>query len=356
MQTLDCALREVEKSDYERLAAFLSEFPGDEHSAGWWMERLKFWWDANPAFDDRWVRGWILLDGERIVGFLGNIFAAFLLDGLEAVVYTPTTWRVIKEYRTNSLRLLRKHVAYSAGKVSFGTTPNVHVEKVLLRLGYEKLIREEALLGVYVADFREVLAASLGRKAWGNFLAAIAAPILQVGQKIFGGFAAAGTAGEVRELKAAGKDFDLWWEAERVRIPTRAVKTSEIVNWYCFKNPQGPRILLGHYREGALTAYMILQVHRSGRVSSLECVDCGGAQDRRTFAALLAKADGIARREKCALVYVPAFSPAMAETLRSLLPVRKRALPRTEYVLCENPGIFKGEGCFLTYWLGDAGI
>ena len=84
----------VVPADYAELAAFLASFPDDETgSADAWLDRMRAWWDLNPAFEDSMARGWVLRYDDRIVGFFGSIPRRFRLGGRETTVFASTTWR-----------------------------------------------------------------------------------------------------------------------------------------------------------------------------------------------------------------------------------------------------------------------
>jgi hypothetical protein len=66
-------IKTVTKDDYEQLSLFLVNFQNELRGQAFWQTRFELWWDHNPAFSESITRGWIILDADRIVGFLGNI-------------------------------------------------------------------------------------------------------------------------------------------------------------------------------------------------------------------------------------------------------------------------------------------
>ena len=42
----------VRKEDYEGIVKFLSNFEDEGRGKNFWENRLLFWWDKNPAFDN----------------------------------------------------------------------------------------------------------------------------------------------------------------------------------------------------------------------------------------------------------------------------------------------------------------
>ena len=64
-------VREVEDRDIPHLAEFLPH--GFEHTnSRFWLHRFDLWWAQNPAWTPKIPRGWVLDDGTRLVGFIGN--------------------------------------------------------------------------------------------------------------------------------------------------------------------------------------------------------------------------------------------------------------------------------------------
>jgi len=98
-------IKEIQGSDYDNIAYFLSEFPDDNLSLSEWKKKLYYWWNENPAYSDDHIRGLILLYGENIVGFVGNIPTKMIWDGEEKIVINGTTWRVLPEHRKKSMEL-----------------------------------------------------------------------------------------------------------------------------------------------------------------------------------------------------------------------------------------------------------
>lgn len=133
------SIREITTIDYAQLASFLACFPGDERSESDWLSRFHYWWDENPAFDDNWKRGFVLLDGSTIVGFVGS-FPTFFKAGTSILrAFNGTTWRVLENYRKWSIDLWSCNREESAKYISFNTTPTEDVIKMITRLKYSRI-------------------------------------------------------------------------------------------------------------------------------------------------------------------------------------------------------------------------
>src|SRR5262249_292613 len=67
-------------------------------------------WRSNPAMPQsaRWPIGWVLQEGGRIVGAIGNIPAAYYLGSRRLSAAMACDWAVDPPYRTHSLALLQR--------------------------------------------------------------------------------------------------------------------------------------------------------------------------------------------------------------------------------------------------------
>lgn len=130
------SIKEVSNLDYKKLAHFLSAFPDDNLSLREWERRLYYWWNENPAYSDNHIRGLILLYGENIVGFAGNIPTRMIWNGEEKIVINGTTWRVLPEHRKKSMELWFKHRDLTSDYIYFNTTPNELVKGLLRKLNF----------------------------------------------------------------------------------------------------------------------------------------------------------------------------------------------------------------------------
>ena len=127
----DIHIREIQDSDYDRIADFHSTFPEDNLSSDEWKKLINFWWDQNPAFSKRFPRGVVALKDDKVIGFTGNIPTRMLWSGKEIVVSNGTTWRVLPEYRKLSMDIADKNGELTQGYVKLNTTPNELVSKLL---------------------------------------------------------------------------------------------------------------------------------------------------------------------------------------------------------------------------------
>jgi len=82
--------------------------------------------------------GYILLDNDKVVGFLGLIFAKRKIGGYEVKFCNFTSWIVLKEYRNRSMALLRPVLKLN-NIVLTNFTPSNTVGTILKALKFKKL-------------------------------------------------------------------------------------------------------------------------------------------------------------------------------------------------------------------------
>ncbi len=98
-------LREARFQDYEGIAAL-------EASQGLAIKPVDEWrrlWAGNPCYEEigpRWPIGWVLEEGERIVGSLTNIPLTYTLRGQKLLVASGRGWAVEEQYRGYALLLM----------------------------------------------------------------------------------------------------------------------------------------------------------------------------------------------------------------------------------------------------------
>lgn len=89
--------------DLPAVAAFCSAFPTDGRPLGFWTERLRHWWQLNPAVTAGQCLGTRLMAKDRIVGCSLIIPMRAHLHGKPESIVTRSTWRVLPEFRAQSL-------------------------------------------------------------------------------------------------------------------------------------------------------------------------------------------------------------------------------------------------------------
>ncbi len=124
-------VRPVRDDDIEFLCQFLHQYMDPSLSAQRFHRLFTYTWMAEKP-----DRGFVLSDGDRIVGFLGTVYADRTVQDQPVRFCNLSSWYVLPEYRNHSLRLLT--AAHNQQNVTFtNLTSRPAVEKVSLALRYE---------------------------------------------------------------------------------------------------------------------------------------------------------------------------------------------------------------------------
>src|SRR5882672_12361403 len=99
-------LREVEDTDLEAVGRL-------SHAEGWGVPTERDWhwlWRENPAIDRApLARGWVLVEGGSVVGFLANIAQEYQLGKRRLLAATAAGLVVAPAFRGSSLQLMLAH-------------------------------------------------------------------------------------------------------------------------------------------------------------------------------------------------------------------------------------------------------
>ena len=103
-------VKQIDPSYFPRAAIFLEKMTNNEFPKELWIDRFHLWWEDNPVFYAEKRSGWILTDGENIVGFFAVIPVHYHFKGEEIPGHSATSWFVDPEYRKHSLKLIAPFV------------------------------------------------------------------------------------------------------------------------------------------------------------------------------------------------------------------------------------------------------
>jgi hypothetical protein len=120
-------------SDLPRVAQFLHEYHNANISIADWLRSF-----SQPWCPDAANHGYMLLDGDRIVGTLGAIYSDQLLQGKMEHFCNLAHWCVLKEFRRHSMMLAMKLVSQKNCHFT-NLTPLPVVEKTLSFLKFKPL-------------------------------------------------------------------------------------------------------------------------------------------------------------------------------------------------------------------------
>lgn len=353
----------VRPDEYEKLALFLANFPGETRSMESWLKRLRAWWDCNPAFVNSFTRGWLLQEKGQIVGFLGDIPLKFQLLGKETTVFAGTTWRVLPQYRGMSMALKRRQMNEHKERLHFSTTPRPEVVRMLKLLRSRPIDRGEGTdaHSLIILNFEKPLRMRFQHAFPGTIAAKMLSPILDVYQSFRTRPVQTSIPGKVKELAKADEAFDDLWERTRTKHLNTNVRTAETVNWYCFTNHQTEKKLLAYYEGRQLFGYMVFLTDEMPGMRIFECVDLwidpAGGEDK-ILAALVAKAWKVAKHGSFDRVVLPHFDCNTAALYKKLGLLKRRAWGKREFFNGPHHLMDKitAENSYFVTALGDYGL
>jgi len=196
----------IQAGDLPELAGFCSRFPGDGRSEAFWTRRLRHWWPDNPAWSSDWIHGAKLVDQGRIVGSTCAIPIRARLHGHEQRIVVRSSWRVLPEYRSQSVALEMFANEHLFPLVNLASTA-IQATRPLLRLMGWQPMREELPTTIVLGQPLAMLRQRFGNPPRPAALPALVAPdlpgkpseILQAADRLWQTHAAAGGNGPVRD-------------------------------------------------------------------------------------------------------------------------------------------------------------
>jgi hypothetical protein len=282
-------VRPASMADHAAVQALMIE-------AGWPPRSLAGWrwaFQDNPARNDVLPDapiGWVVADGTRIGGYLGNIHQRYWQNGRPVLAATCTSLYVIESLRAQSVRLMSAFFRQPEPKLLFTTTANQRSEP-LYRLYKSEPLDEGSLkeICLWIAD--DVAAAGEGLRLAGlasGRLAAVIAPALKAVRRATGWatvpvrpFNGGIVHGGVEQI---GPQFDLLWHALRNRPGLIADRSAETLRWH-LSDPdlaRGHTVFVAHDSTGiagfAITARHQPKPEQLPRAYLLDCAVRPGAQ------------------------------------------------------------------------------
>ncbi len=126
-------MRAVTPADVDALSSFLHETVNPAITASQWRALFEYGWDH-----DRPALGHVLVDGMRIVGFIGTVLSNRRIDGKIERFCNLSTWFVLPGYRNAALPLLLAAVGRTDETLT-GLTPTKEAGKIYDWLGFRAL-------------------------------------------------------------------------------------------------------------------------------------------------------------------------------------------------------------------------
>lgn len=127
-------------------------------------------WDENPAFSPSVARGWVLSDGDQIVGFLGNLQRQFRFGGRDLLAAVACSLVVAPAYRGHSLRLAAQFSKQPNVDILMTTTAASQTTKIFEFLKFARMPQPEYDLSLYwILRTRPFVASVMRKKGMSEF-------------------------------------------------------------------------------------------------------------------------------------------------------------------------------------------
>lgn len=349
----------VTTSDYKELIKYLSNFEGEDRGSEFWRARLRLWWDDNPAFSNRIERGWILkrTDNGKIVGFIGNIPSFFQFSGNIIIAFNSTTWRVSRQYRNHSIYLVNSFwIKYASNTILFSTTNSDDVIKIIRALNFRQFPFSTTYVYYTFVKPYNVLSSMINE---GNFILTLEKPLslfLKLYQFIR--LISINKTNNVKRIFKADFQFDALWEKTKDIYPNTNIRTSEVLNWYCFENPVFEKILFGYFNNGKLQAYCIFKKENKKGLRKLICLDLWGYKiNKKIVKSFVLAANKFAAENNIDLVRYSVFYDKLDNFYHRLGLFRRNIIDRRYFKMsAEKFKVIKDNKTYLTLFHGDYGL
>ncbi len=346
-------------AEYSDLARFLSSFTNETRPEDFWFRRFNLWWDANPAHREGVPRGWVLLEGKDIKGFLGNVPTEFQLSGRAVRAFNTTTWRVLPQYRNHSLRLLYSFLRCAKTSIFFDATPTVDVVQVLKGLKFHLFpYSEYPRKSVMMLNPLRVLKSRNPEKLSTTVTAWIGAPVARAFQAGRLRLGARSHTTETRLLTRADSSFDELWLKTRHLYANTNVRTSAVINWQCFGSSDFRKLLFGCFCGERLIGYLIASNRVRNGLKVLSCLDLWlDPEHPSALPNLLRFTQRWAREGDFDLVEIPHFHDSLERRLASIgLFWRSTGEQPAYYKISKHHDALDPAGSYLVELQGDRGL
>lgn len=254
-------IREATFADYEPIAALILRNGLGIKSREEW-EHL---WTNNPAYKRtrNWPIGWVVQDGPKIVGFLGNIPVSYQFKGHEILASSLHAFALDSTHRGLGLLLLNR-LWESAEEVEYfvGSTANLNSSKVLDRLEVSRIpVGDWENSAFWITNYGGFASSAISRKAWPHSLASLASPALEIYDKVAKTPWPRQTL-ELNRNRQLDSRFDTFWQERLRAYPTHflANRSRDVLDWHFrYSLAQNRAWVVTHEVNSCVRAYAIFQ-------------------------------------------------------------------------------------------------
>jgi acetoacetyl-CoA synthetase len=133
-------IREAREDDFESVYPLLLEFKNPQLTKEHWRQLFI---DHTGLQNGHF--GWVLVDGDAVVGFVGTILSERTIRGEKVRICNTSSWIVKPEYRSYSLALHAKAIADKSLTVT-SLSPSPHVQTLLKMQGFRLMDKSERII------------------------------------------------------------------------------------------------------------------------------------------------------------------------------------------------------------------
>lgn len=133
-------IREARGDDFERVYPLLLEFKNPHLNKDDWRQLFV---DHSGLQNGHF--GWMLVDGDEVVGFLSTILSERMIRGETVLLCNMSNWIVKREYRAHSLALHARVLADKSVTVT-NLSPTPQVLKLQEKLGFTPMDKSERII------------------------------------------------------------------------------------------------------------------------------------------------------------------------------------------------------------------
>lgn len=304
---------------------------------GWSAPSERDWhhlWRDNPALEGATAisRGWVLVNGDAVVGVVNNVAQAYVLEERRLVAATAAAMIVARDFRGSSLQLLAAFNKQPNVDLLLNTTAAPQVSKISEFLKFKRIPQPGYHQSFYwvlrPVPFAMAALRKKGVPAPVSAVGALAAPALWAeGLVRVRRFAKAAARFELRTIRpeSAGADFDdLWKRTTKESRSLLAVRDAKTLRWhFAGRGRSNPPVLVGAYLGSRLAGYAAIVRQdashiglRRARLADLFVEK----DDPNTIGALLAGAVDEARRGGAAMLEAVGFHARVRQIFAQTRP------------------------------------
>ena len=128
-------IKKIDKNNYRELALYLSSNFTPKKNSSYYLQKFNYFWERNPSFNDKDLKGYILIDKKKIKGTILNIPIEYISDkNLKFKISCPSFWYVDQLYRSYSINLFLEY--FKSNKFIVNSTANKKTIPIFKRLNF----------------------------------------------------------------------------------------------------------------------------------------------------------------------------------------------------------------------------